>query len=173
MDPCCTTQVSKTQPLSTAQKGLSSAENSGKLSARCGNCRKLILISWTSDTVKEEVRKGAVRNMAAHFLATPPLHYTLRLGPILQLGIFGLTLSHQPKFGTKHLLAKLSWSFCAKPCHGKTTLQTISARTPLLKGEAFLLTVGAFLLTVKLLCLQSLKALTRSTSHCKQRSNCK
>ena len=31
-------------------------------------------------------------------------------------------------------------------------------------GEAFLLTVGAFLLTVKLLCLQSLKALIRSTS---------
>ena len=29
-------------------------------------------------------------------------------------------------------------------------------------GEAFLLTVGAFLLTVKLLCLQSLKALIRS-----------
>ena len=28
-------------------------------------------------------------------------------------------------------------------------------------GEAFLLTVGAFLLTVKLLCLQSLKALIR------------
>ena len=32
-----------------------------------------------------------------------------------------------------------------------------------LKGEAFLLTVGAFLLTVKLLCLQSLKALIRRT----------
>ena len=31
------------------------------------------------------------------------------------------------------------------------------------KGEAFLLTVGAFLLTVKLLCLQSLKALIRLT----------
>ena len=30
-------------------------------------------------------------------------------------------------------------------------------------GEAFLLTVGAFLLTVKLLCLQSLKALMRRT----------
>ena len=30
-------------------------------------------------------------------------------------------------------------------------------------GEAFLLTVGAFLLTVKLLCLQSLKALIRGT----------
>ena len=29
------------------------------------------------------------------------------------------------------------------------------------KGEAFSLTVGAFLLTVKLLCLQSLKALIR------------
>ena len=31
------------------------------------------------------------------------------------------------------------------------------------EGEAFLLTVGAFLLTVKLLCLQSLKALIRYT----------
>ena len=31
------------------------------------------------------------------------------------------------------------------------------------RGEAFLLTVGAFLLTVKLLCLQSLKALVRRT----------
>ena len=31
------------------------------------------------------------------------------------------------------------------------------------RGEAFLLTVGAFLLAVKLLCLQSLKALIRST----------
>ena len=30
-------------------------------------------------------------------------------------------------------------------------------------GEAFLLTVGAFFLTVKLLCLQSLKALIRRT----------
>ena len=30
-------------------------------------------------------------------------------------------------------------------------------------GEAFLLTVGAFFLTVRLLCLQSLKALTRCT----------
>ena len=30
-------------------------------------------------------------------------------------------------------------------------------------GEAFLLTVGAFLLTVQLLCLQSLKALIRHT----------
>ena len=34
-------------------------------------------------------------------------------------------------------------------------------------GEAFLLTVGAFLLTIKLLCLQSLMALIRRTSHCK------
>ena len=32
-----------------------------------------------------------------------------------------------------------------------------------LRGEAFLLTVRAFLLTVKLLCLQSLKALIRRT----------
>ena len=32
-----------------------------------------------------------------------------------------------------------------------------------LPGEAFLLTVGAFLLTVKLLCLQSLMALIRRT----------
>ena len=31
------------------------------------------------------------------------------------------------------------------------------------RGEAFLLTVGAFLLTAKLLCLQSLKALIRRT----------
>ena len=31
------------------------------------------------------------------------------------------------------------------------------------RGEAFSLTVGAFLLTVKLLCLQSLKALIRRT----------
>ena len=31
------------------------------------------------------------------------------------------------------------------------------------QGEAFLLTVGAFLLTVKLLCLQSLKALIKHT----------
>ena len=30
-------------------------------------------------------------------------------------------------------------------------------------GKLFLLTAGAFLLTVKLLCLQSLKALTRRT----------
>ena len=30
-------------------------------------------------------------------------------------------------------------------------------------GEAFLLTVGALLLTVKLLCFQSLKALVRRT----------
>ena len=42
------------------------------------------------------------------------------------------------------------------------------------RGEAFLPTGGAFLLTVKLLCLQSLKALLRRTSHCKQKSsNCK
>ena len=34
---------------------------------------------------------------------------------------------------------------------------------PSLKGEAFLVTVGAFVLTVKLLCLQSLKALIRCT----------
>ena len=34
---------------------------------------------------------------------------------------------------------------------------------PAERGEAFLLTVGAFLLTVKLLCLQSLKALLRRT----------
>ena len=33
----------------------------------------------------------------------------------------------------------------------------------LVLGEAFLLTVGAFLLTVKLLCSQSLKALFRCT----------
>ena len=33
--------------------------------------------------------------------------------------------------------------------------------------------LGAFLLTVKLLCLQSLKALIRRTSHCEQKSsNC-
>ena len=32
-----------------------------------------------------------------------------------------------------------------------------------IRGEAFLLTVGAFLLTVKLLCLQSLQALIRRT----------
>ena len=34
---------------------------------------------------------------------------------------------------------------------------------PQKRGEAFLLTVGAFLLTVKLLCLQSLKVLIRCT----------
>ena len=33
----------------------------------------------------------------------------------------------------------------------------------LISGEAFLLTAGAFLLTVELLCLQSLKALIRRT----------
>ena len=39
------------------------------------------------------------------------------------------------------------------------------AQTPLHEttGEAFLLTVGAILLTVELLCLQSLKALIRRT----------
>ena len=36
-------------------------------------------------------------------------------------------------------------------------------RHGLLKGGSFVLTVGAFLLTVKLLCLQSLKALIRRT----------
>ena len=35
------------------------------------------------------------------------------------------------------------------------------------KGEAFLFTVGAFLLTVRRLCLQSLKALLDAPSHCK------
>ena len=35
--------------------------------------------------------------------------------------------------------------------------------TKLIRGEAFLLTVGAFLLAVKLLCLQCLKALIRRT----------
>ena len=34
---------------------------------------------------------------------------------------------------------------------------------PYSEGESFLLTVGACLLTVKLLCLESLKALTRRT----------
>ena len=39
----------------------------------------------------------------------------------------------------------------------------IQKRAPLETEEVFLLTVGAFLLTVKLLCLQSLKALIRHT----------
>ena len=52
-------------------------------------------------------------------------------------------------------------------------LVNISVRMVTFFGEVTL-TVGAFLLTVKLLCLQSLKALIRRTSHCKQRSsNCK
>ena len=38
------------------------------------------------------------------------------------------------------------------------------------RGEAFLLTVGAFLLTVKLLCLQSLRPLLDALSHCKQKN---
>ena len=42
------------------------------------------------------------------------------------------------------------------------------------RGKLFLLTVVAFLLTVKRRCLQSLKALSKHTSHCKQKSsNCK
>ena len=40
-DPCCTTQASKTQRLSTPQRGLCSAEICGTFSAKCGNCRKL------------------------------------------------------------------------------------------------------------------------------------
>ena len=39
----------------------------------------------------------------------------------------------------------------------------VSLRSLFLWGAVFLLTVGAFLLTVKLLCLQSLKALFRCT----------
>ena len=35
------------------------------------------------------------------------------------------------------------------------------------RGEAFLVTVGVFLLTVELLCLQSNQVLIRGTSHCK------
>ena len=51
--------------------------------------------------------------------------------------------------------------------------KTKQPQRPLSKGEPFLFTVGAFLLTVKLLCLQSLKALIRHTSHSKQKSsNC-
>ena len=42
-------------------------------------------------------------------------------------------------------------------------LQSVTLRPQKISGEAFLLTVGAFLLTVKLLCLQSLKALIRRT----------
>ena len=41
---------------------------------------------------------------------------------------------------------------------------------PILRGKAFLLTVGAFSLIVKLLCLQSLKPLLDALSHCKQES---
>ena len=36
-------------------------------------------------------------------------------------------------------------------------------------GEAFLLTARAYLLTVKLLCLQSLRRLLDALSHCKQK----
>ena len=43
----------------------------------------------------------------------------------------------------------------------KTSVNTRNQR--LTKGGSLLLTVGAFLLTVKLLCLQSLKALMRHT----------
>ena len=39
-----------------------------------------------------------------------------------------------------------------------------------MSGEAFLLTVGAFLVTVQLLCLQSLRPLLDALSHCKQKS---
>ena len=41
--------------------------------------------------------------------------------------------------------------------------QQIVSELLMVMGEVFLLTVGAFLLTVKLLCLQSLKALIRRT----------
>ena len=40
-NPCCTTQGSNTQPLSTPQRGLRSAEISRNISAKRGNCRKL------------------------------------------------------------------------------------------------------------------------------------
>ena len=42
-------------------------------------------------------------------------------------------------------------------------LARMAPKQALRPGEAFLPTVGAFLLTVKLLCLQSLKALIRRT----------
>ena len=45
----------------------------------------------------------------------------------------------------------VSWAVRSAPTSGKK------------KGEVFLLTVGGFLLTVELLCLQSLKALMRRT----------
>ena len=38
-------------------------------------------------------------------------------------------------------------------------------------GKFFLLTVGAFLLTVELLCLQSVEVLLERSFHCKQRSS--
>ena len=67
------------------------------------------------------------------------------------------------------------WGVVPAPSSLILALRSTSQVTHLLMGEALLLTVGAFLLTVKLLCLQSLKALIRRTaSHCKQKSsNCK
>ena len=48
----------------------------------------------------------------------------------------------------------------------ENTIRNVSEKfpaPPLLLGEVLLLAVGAFLLTVELLCLQSLKALLRRT----------
>ena len=52
--------------------------------------------------------------------------------------------------------------FLCGPLHSATSSAQL-CQEALPKGEVFLLTVGAFLLRVKLLCLQSLKALIRCT----------
>ena len=65
-----------------------------------------------------------------------------------------------PQNSSGNLFGKTPFGFLQKPFFLHEFAQK---DIPKEKGEAFLLTVGASLLTVKLLCLQSLKALIRYT----------
>ena len=81
MDPCWATEGPKTQPLSSLRGALRSAEICGKIFGKMRKLSEIVfLTSWTSNTVKQGVRKMSenVGNLAANFLRTPEVQSALQ-----------------------------------------------------------------------------------------------
>ena len=149
-EPCCTQTFQNAAPLNPSK----CPPNLGKFAETFCKMRKLseivFLASWTSSTFFLIIFCGPLKRRVR---CRPRLRTALSSFQFCILGVSRLVAHcHTTKSFEPTISLPNSHGPLAQPSNGRTTLQAISARTPLLNTPlffiaVFLLTVGSFLLT--------------------------